>query len=177
MGKDHDQGTKKHRGAASTPFASHYAPGQERPLVAYALLAGIYASTVGGSLTIMLRRGHELPERFNAADLLLIGVATHKISRLVTKDRVTAFVRAPFTRFQRASGHGEVEEEAYGDGLRRATGELLVCPYCIAMWVATGLTIGLVGAPRQTRLLSTIFVAHTVSDFLQVAYHAAETGA
>jgi len=28
--------------------------------------------------------------------------------------------------------------------------------------------------PRLTRLLSTIFVAHTVSDLLQVAYRAAE---
>jgi len=46
-------------------------------------------------------------------------MATHKISRLITKDKVTAFVRAPFTRFQEAAGHGELEEEARGEGLRR----------------------------------------------------------
>lgn len=38
------------------------------------------------------------------------------------------------------------------------------------------LTLGHVSAPRFTRLLSTIFVAHTVSDFMQVAYRAAEDG-
>jgi Protein of unknown function (DUF1360) len=44
----------------------------------------------------------------------------------------------------------------------------------LAQWVATALTLGLVGAPRLTRLLSSVFVAHTISDFLQVAYRAAE---
>jgi Protein of unknown function (DUF1360) len=87
---------------------------------------------------------------------------------------VTSFLRAPFTTFQESSGHGEVEEEPRGHGLRLAVGELLVCPYCLAQWTATGLTVGLIGAPRLTRLLSVTLVAHTVSDFLQAAYRAAE---
>jgi Protein of unknown function (DUF1360) len=155
-------------------LASHYAPGQERPLGSYAILTGTYASALAGSLMALRARGHELPERLTATDVLLIGIASHKLSRLIAKDKVTSFMRAPFTRFQESSGHGEVEEEPCGHGLRLAAGELLVCPYCLAQWVATGLTLGLVGAPRLTRLLSTIFVAHTVSDFLQVAYRAAE---
>ncbi len=157
-----------------TSLASHYAPGQERPVSSYAMLTATYTSALAGSLAILRARGHELPERFSAADVLLIGIAGHKLSRLIAKDKVTSFLRAPFTRFQESSGHGEVEEEPCGHGLRLAVGELLVCPYCLAQWVATGLTLGLVGAPRLTRLLSTIFVAHTVSDFLQVAYRAAE---
>jgi hypothetical protein len=155
-------------------LASHYAPGQERPLGSYAILTGIYGSALAGSLVALRARGHELPERFAAADVLVIGIASHKLSRLIAKDKVTSFLRAPFTRFQESSGHGEVEEEPCGHGPRLAAGELLVCPYCLAQWVATGLTLGLIGAPRLTRLLSTIFVAHTVSDFLQVAYRAAE---
>lgn len=35
-----------------------------------------------------------------------------------------------------------------GHGLRLAVGELLVCPYCLAQRVATGLTVGFVGTPR-----------------------------
>lgn len=92
----------------------------------------------------------------------------------MAKDKVTSFIRAPFTKFQEQSGQGEVEEQPCGHGLRLAVGELLVCPYCLAQWVATALMLGLIGAPRLTRLLSSVFVAHTVSDFLQVAYHAAE---
>jgi Protein of unknown function (DUF1360) len=155
-------------------LASRYAPGQERPLGSYAILTGAYGSALAGSLIAWRARGHELPERFTLADVLLVGIASHKLSRLIAKDKVTSFIRAPFTRFQEASGHGEVEEEPCGHGLRLAVGELLVCPYCLAQWVATGLTLGLVGAPRLTRTIGTIFVAHTVSDFLQVAYRAAE---
>lgn len=161
--------------AAPRSLSSHYAPGQERPLGSYAILSGAYAGGLVGSLAILraLRR-EELPERVSTADVLLIGIASHKLSRLIAKDKVTSFIRAPFTRFQESSGHGEVEEEPCGHGLRLAVGELLVCPYCLAQWVAAGLTLGLLTAPRYTRLLGTIFAAHTVSDFLQVAYRAAE---
>jgi Protein of unknown function (DUF1360) len=155
-------------------LTAHYAPSEERPLRPYTILTGAYGAAFAGSLIALQGRGHELPERITAGDLLLVGVATHKLSRLIAKDKVTSFLRAPFTRFQESSGHGEVEEEPCGHGVRLAVGELLVCPYCLAQWVATGLTVGLIGAPRLTRLLSAVFVAHTVSDFLQVAYRAAE---
>lgn len=155
-------------------LTSQYSPEEDRPLGSYAILTGIYGSTLAGSLAILHARGHELPDRLSTADVLLIGIASHKLSRLIAKDKVTSFLRAPFTRFQESSGQGEVEEEPCGHGLRLAVGELLVCPYCLAQWVASGLTLGLIGAPRLTRLLGTVFVAHTVSDFLQVAYRAAE---
>lgn len=155
-------------------LTSHYAPGQERPLGSYAILTGAYGTGLAGSLIALRARRHQLPERPTTTDLLLVGIATHKLSRLIAKDKVTSFLRAPFTRFQEPSGQGEVEEEPCGHGLRLATGELLVCPYCLAQWVATALTLGLVGAPRLTRLITSVFVAHTVSDFLQLAYRAAE---
>ncbi|MGH2880790.1 MAG: DUF1360 domain-containing protein [Solirubrobacteraceae bacterium] len=155
-------------------LTAHYAPKQERPLLPYAVLAGAYSAGFAGSVMALGRRGNDLPERFTTGDVLLVGIATHKLSRLIAKDKVTSFLRAPFTRFQESSGHGEVEEEPCGHGVRLAVGELLVCPYCLAQWVATGLTVSMIGAPRITRLVSTIFVAHTVSDFLQVLYRAAE---
>ena len=64
------------------------------------------------------------------ADIALGALATQKLSRLISKDKVTSFVRAPFTRFEEKAGHGEVFEEPRGTGLRYATGELLVCRYC-----------------------------------------------
>ncbi len=41
-----------------------------------------------------------LPERVSPGDILLLGVATHKLSRLLAKDWVTSFYRAPFTEYQ-----------------------------------------------------------------------------
>lgn len=158
----------------SRPLASHYAPGQELPLGSYALVTVAYGSALAGSLIALRTAGRELPQTLTAPDILLVGIATHKLSRLIAKDKVTSFLRAPFTRFQESSGQGEVEEEPCGHGLGLAVGELMVCPYCVAQWVATGLTLGLVATPRLTRLLSGIFVAHTISDFMQIAYRLAE---
>jgi hypothetical protein len=159
--------------AAGSP-TSHYAPATERPLASYAVIAGTYSTIFGSSLIALRTRGHELPTQISIGDVFLIGIASHKLSRLIAKDKVTSFARAPFTQFQKPGGPGEVEEKPYGHGLRYAVGELLVCPYCLAQWAASGLTLGLVGAPRFTRLLSSMLVAHTISDFLQVAYRAAE---
>ena len=120
------------------------------------------------------RSGRDLPEHPAAGDLVLMGVASHKISRLVSKDKVAAFARAPFTEFQEKGGPAEVEERARGTGLRRAVGELLVCPYCLGLWVSAGLHLGLVFAPRTTRFLAAVFGSLTISDFLQIGYRAAE---
>lgn len=154
--------------------ATRYSPEQERPLRGYAGLAGVYAGGLTGALLALRRSGRQLPSRPSVGDVLLLGIATHKLSRLIAKDRVTSFVRAPFTRFQEATGHGEVAEQPSGHGMRLALGELLVCPYCLAQWIATGFALGLLVAPRVTRLLGTTLVAHTISDFLQLAYRAAE---
>lgn len=120
------------------------------------------------------RSGHELPERVDAGDLVLMGVATHKLSRLIAKDKVTAFLRAPFTELEGKGGPAEVEERARGEGLRRAAGELMICPYCLGMWVSGGFQLGLLAAPRTTRFVASILAGLTLSDFLQIAYKAAE---
>jgi hypothetical protein len=154
--------------------AGYSDPEDERPLAAYAVMSSTFALGLAGALLAVRGRGRELPQRLAITDLLMVGVATHKVSRLLAKDKVTSFVRAPFTRYQEPAGHGEVEEQPRGHGLRYAVGELLVCPYCLAQWVAAAFALGLVTAPRLTRLMTGIYVAETLSDFLQLAYKAAE---
>lgn len=45
------------------------------------------------------------------------------------------------------------------------------------MWVATGFAIGLVFAPRFTRLIAGVFSALAGADFLQLAYAMAQQSA
>lgn len=142
----------------------------ERPLGGYAVLSGVFLSAAAGFARWLSRSGRELPERVPASDLALLSVATHKAARLIAKDRVTAALRAPFTDYQEEGGPSEVEERARGTGLRRAVGELLVCPYCLGLWIAAALTAGLIVAPRQTRWLAAVLVTLTGSDTLQIAY-------
>lgn len=155
--------------------AGGYTPdGESRPLAAYAGLTATFGAALTGSLIALCAGARGLPVRPAAGDLALMAIASHKVSRLLAKDRVTSFLRAPFTRYQGPAGHGEVEEEPRGTGLRLALGELLVCPYCLAQWVVGGFAVGMVAAPRTTRFIAGIYVAETISDVLQLAYAAAE---
>ncbi len=146
----------------------------ERPIAGYATLTGLFGALCVAFAEWMRRSGRELPERIGAADLLLVTVGTHKLSRLITKDRVTSALRRPFTRYQEDGGPGEVEEEARGRGMRRALGELLICPYCVGMWIAAAFTAGLAVAPRPTRWIASSLTALFGSDLLQIAYKRAE---
>ena len=145
-------------------------PHQQRPLGAYAVLATTFAGGFGAFLASRRANGG-LPERIPPADVVLLGIATHKLARLIAKDKIAAFVRAPFAE-PRAPGAvpGEVEDRAKGDGLQGAVGQLLTCPHCLSMWIAAGLTGGLVVAPRETRLVAATLTTATVSDFLQAGY-------
>jgi len=103
-------------------------------------------------------------------DLALLGIATHKLSRIVAKDRITGILRAPFVNYTRSARAGEVEEEPRGRGFQRGIGHLISCPYCMAPWCATALSLGLLFAPRVTRFFAGILVSVTASDFLHRAY-------
>ena len=152
-----------------------YAPEHEhRPLAGYAVLTAAFGTTFAASMAAAYRHAGGFPERIGAGDVALMGMATHKVTRLLAKDRVTSFLRAPFTEYQDRAGHGEVDEKARGRGLQLATGELLICPYCLAQWVVGAFSVGYVAAPRLTRLLAAMWTAEAISDFAQLAYHAAE---
>jgi hypothetical protein len=155
--------------------ADAYAPPEKRPpLRAYSAAMAVFNGLFVAGLAIAWRRGRVLPERPAVGDIALAGVASHKLSRLIAKDKVTSPLRAPFTELEGSGGPGELEEQARGTGARRAIGEMLVCPYCLDLWVVGAFWIGLLFAPRLSRFLAAVFAALTASDFLQIAYKAAE---
>jgi hypothetical protein len=145
----------------------------EQLLAEYATLLGFYIASVA-VLTGMALEHDRLPKRFSLLDLALLGIATHKLSRIVAKDRVTSILRAPFVNYIRSAGAGEVEEEPRGRGIQRGIGHLISCPYCTAPWCATALAFGLVFAPRVTRFFAGILTSVATSDFLHRAYLAAK---
>ncbi|MBV9802389.1 MAG: DUF1360 domain-containing protein [Solirubrobacterales bacterium] len=158
---------------AKDAFETYAEPHERPPFRTYAAMASIFNAAFGGALLAAKRRGR-LPDRIGVQDVLLIGTASHKLSRLVAKDKITTFVRAPFTEYQGRGGPAEVEERARGEGARRAVGELLICPYCLGLWFSGAFHAGLLFAPRATRVTASTLTALTVSDFLQIAYKAAE---
>jgi hypothetical protein len=148
--------------------AAEYRQGSDRPLSGYLKTMSVYAGLVG-SLSAAVWRTGRLPERVSAGDLALVALATHKTSRLLSKDPVTSPLRAPFTRFRGRSGEAELAEEPR-DGDRHVIGELVSCPFCVDQWVATGYVFGLALAPRATRFLAGVFAVRAGADALQFGY-------
>ena len=142
-------------------------------LASYAALIAAFNAGFAGVLLAARLSGRELPS-LGAGDLALFGVATHKLSPTVAKDKVTAALRAPFTEHRGPAGPAEVAERPRGRGLRRSIGELLGCPYCLDQWVATGFVSGAIFAPRATRLVAGVFASVAIADFLQIAYRAGQ---
>ena len=145
----------------------------EQLLAEYAAMLAFYIASVA-VLTGIASQQSRLPKRFGLLDLALLGVATHKLSRLVAKDRITGIIRAPFVTYIRSAGAGEVEEEPRGRGVQRGIGNLVSCPYCMGPWSATALAFGFLFAPRVTRFFAGILGSVAISDFLHRAYLAAK---
>lgn len=142
----------------------------ELPIRDYAALVAVFNGVL--ALTLLARKcsREPLPERVEPQDLVLFALATQKLSRVITKDKVTAAFRAPFTEVEGKGGAGEVEERPRGRGLRRAIGELVTCPFCLGTWIASGFIYGFIFTPRITRTLASIFAVSGIADFLQQLY-------
>jgi len=154
--------------------AGYAEPDRRPPFAPYLAFMSVFGTLVSAGLLIARRQGRELPERVGAGELMLVGTASHKLSRLISTDKVTAPLRAPFTELEGKGGPAELEESSRGTGLRKAIGELLICPYCLGLWVVAAFSLGLLFAPRVTRFVASLFAALTISDFFQIAYKAAE---
>jgi Protein of unknown function (DUF1360) len=152
---------------SAPPFADY--ADTEQPFGSYALLTAAFNVGLAGALISAHRRGR-LPEQIATKDIIVLGIATHKISRLLTKDAATSFMRAPFVRLHEKSGNNSLDEEPRGSGLQRSIGELLSCPECTGNWVASGLAIGLIHTPRVTRVIGAMYASLAIGDMLQYAY-------
>ena len=147
-----------------------YSGDEERPLGGYLGAMAVYSAAVAALAGVTRLTRHEVPDGLAVRDVVLAAVATHKLSRLIAKDPVTSPLRAPFTVYEGQEGPAELEEEVRGKGAQKAIGELITCPFCLDMWIATGLTAGFVYLPRATRLAVDTLAMLTGADVLQFGY-------
>ncbi len=148
-----------------------YHPDQEEG--AHLATVATYTGVVLAVAAVAHRRGAAVPA-ISGLDTVRLALATYKGARLLSKDKVTAPLRAPFTSRQGPGEANEVNDAPRGEGARRTVGELVSCPFCLSQWVATGLVTGMVFAPRLTRLVTTTLAAVAGADFLHHAYAAAQ---
>ncbi|KES06002.1 hypothetical protein BU52_16415 [Streptomyces toyocaensis] len=149
-----------------------YAAGSDRPLRGYVAAMAAFGVYTAGWATVVRTRGRPLPDRPLPWDVVLTSVATFRLSRLLSKASVTSPLRAPFTTFVGPQGPAELHEEAQADDRRATVGELVTCPFCVSVWVASTLTAGQLLWPRATRTTMGALTALAGADALQLAYGA-----
>lgn len=77
---------------------------------------------------------------------VLLSFASFRLTRLVVYDKITAFLRAPFLEREIVSlEDGSMEEQITikGKGIRYGIGSLLSCYWCVGIWTAAILCVGL----------------------------------
>jgi hypothetical protein len=153
-----------------TTDAVRYDDQGDVPLAAYAALVSVFGAGVGAFTAVARHRGVRLPEEVPPWDVALMGAAAYKASRLLAKDKVTSFLRAPFTHRADEGEASEVMDEPRGSGVRRAVGDLVACPFCMSFWVGGALVCSYAASPRLTRLVSAGLGALTLADWLQYAW-------
>jgi hypothetical protein len=141
---------------------------QKAPYGAYAAIMGMFVAGLGaaGALARALDRD---PRDSTTLDLAVLGVATFKAARTITRDPVTSFIREPVVEGDARDGSMDPVET--GD-FRQALGELVTCSRCIGTWVAAGLASTQIVAPRFGRLLTWTLATAGVNDWLQAGFAA-----
>src|SRR4051794_38802998 len=103
-----------------SPWAGYTDKPDEMPLAGYATLLAAYSGFFGAVFGKLLsRRDVTNP---SPADVIMLGIATHKIGRIITKDWVTSPLRAPFVEYVESAGGGGGPKSTPGTGGRRAVG-------------------------------------------------------
>jgi Protein of unknown function (DUF1360) len=164
-------------GKPSEGTFEEYKKGEDVPLFSYGVLAGTFNLLFALFLLVARLSGKSIPERIDAKDIALLGMATHKLSLVGSQDAIMSPLRAPFTELNEKQSPKKVDEKPRGEGIRKSVGELLTCQFCLGVWVASFFTYGFVLLPRVSRLVAAVFAAVTVSDFLHQTYKALMKGA
>jgi hypothetical protein len=136
------------------------------PYQAYAGIMGTFVGglAVAGGLAKLLGRD---AREHTALDLAVLGLATFKASRTVSRDAVTSFLREPFVQ---GEAHDGGEEPVETGDIRQAIGELVTCSRCVGTWVAGGLSATHILFPKFGRMLTWTLAAAGMNDWLQAGF-------
>lgn len=97
----------------------------DRPHSSYLVLIGVFLGIFGVAADRVQRSRSLLATTPPARDLFLLGVATYRLSRLVTYDRVTSVLRAPIVKEGVGTHHLEGStEKSEGTGLKLSLSQL-----------------------------------------------------
>ena len=119
---------------------------------------------VGSFLAATALASGRRPALPTPTELVMLGLASHRIGRMLAFERVGEPFRAPFTTTVPDDSGTDETVVARGRGVRWVVGELVSCPTCVATWASLILAIGQRFLPAPTRVLVGILAAAGVAE-------------
>ncbi|NLG73771.1 MAG: DUF1360 domain-containing protein [Chloroflexi bacterium] len=130
-------------------------------------LIGVFISIFTAFANRMSRPGRREMKTIGPFDLVLLGLATLRLGRLVSYDLIAEPLRRPFTRtVPDETGAGDTVAPRDESGLKRSLGQLISCPICSGTWIAAALVYGLHLLPNATRLFLAVFSTTGLAEIL-----------
>lgn len=142
------------------------------PMGGYAIIMAIFLTAFGAVAASLRRNPATLSTTPPARDIVLLGIATFRLSRLLAADRVTSILRRPFVE----EGVGEeqlegvVQKPKEQGGLVQVVGELVTCPWCTSIWAAAFNVYLLTFFPRVGRLFLLVMGSSGISQLLDPVF-------
>jgi hypothetical protein len=137
----------------------------------YMALSITYAA-LAGTVALVATRRRDDPAPTEPAELVLYGTATAGLARLLSKEKVTEWIRQPFV-----DTPAEGERRPRGSGPRYVVGELLTCTRCLGSWSALSLVGLRAFAPGPARVGATLLALSYVNNLLQARLSAEQARA
>lgn len=104
--------------------------------------------------------------KLSAMDLILLGLSTYRLGRLIAYDRVMEPLRQFVTETVPDSTGAGDSVDPKGEGFQQALGQLVCCPICAGTWVAAGLTYLNYLLPGPTRVFLIMTSAIAIAELL-----------
>lgn len=102
---------------------------------------------------------------FSLEELIIIGLASFRLTRLIVYDKITEFIRSPF--LDEITEDGEVYVMPKEKGIRKWIGELISCYWCTGVWASTGLLAAYVFIPKIGVALILIFAVAAIGSIIE----------
>ncbi len=103
------------------------------------MFSGFFLVVAVGMIYSLYRINGELPTTIPVFDLILITLATFRLTRLFVYDKITRFLRDTFQHVEETysqEGVTYVTKVERTSGPLRTAYELLICPWCFSIWAA-----------------------------------------
>jgi hypothetical protein len=129
----------------------------------YAALNAVFGALLAGVIVAARERGRE-SEPLTSRDLMVTGVATFALAKVIARERIATWVREPFVEEEEDGG------KPRGKGIRHAMGELLTCTRCVGAWSALGLVGLRLTSPATGRVVTDVLAVSAMNDWLQASF-------